>query len=520
MRPFQAAILLTVAAAAQSRPECRGFWVDTFNTALNNHGDIAAVVKNAKDAGANQIYAQIRRRGDAWYLDSLEPKPDFVEIAAGFDPLQDLIVEAHANGIEVHAFVIAGAVWNKNPALPASATAGPPLDPAHVFNRHGGFDAASGAITPGPQNWLTRTMLPDAPGAIGFQGHRFGNDFWIDFGHPDAAAYTVDVVMRLVRGHNIDGLHLDRIRYPDLSAAGQTPVNGVNIGYNAVSVARFQRHYGIEGPSPGPGDARWAQWRRDQVTNVVRRIYLNAIAVRPELKVSAALIAYGGSPVAESDWRSAEAYWRVYQDWRAWMEEGILDVAIPMDYKRDHVAAEKSMFDQWSEWAKNHQYDRAAMIGLGVYLNSIDGTVAQIGRALAPSAAGKAAIGVNLYSMANPASTGTFADFASAVTGSVFADRALVPVLAWKAVPRKGHLMGFGRGLDTVAVRIENVATGETRTAVTDGGGFYGAVDLPPGEYSIRAGADGIFYAARARVEAGRVTTANLREVGPRGHRR
>jgi uncharacterized lipoprotein YddW (UPF0748 family) len=519
MRLPALAILACVAPlAAQPRTEYRGFWVDTFNTSLNNHADIAAVVKNARDAHANQIYAQVRRRGDAWYLDSAEPRPDFVDIAPGFDPLQDLIVEAHANGVEVHAFVIMGAVWNKNPTFAPTATLGPPLDPGHVFNRHGGFDAATGTITPGPENWLTRTLLPDVAGTIGFQGHRFGSDFWLDFGHPGAAAYTVDVVMRLVRGYNIDGLHLDRIRYPDLSASGQTPSSGANIGYNAVNVARFQKHY-ARTAVPTPADPLWAQWRRDQVTNLVRRVYLNAIAVRPDLKVSAALIAYGGGPVAETDWRNAEAYWRVYQDWRAWLEEGILDVAIPMDYKRDHVAAEKTMFDQWSEWTKNHQYNRASMIGLGVYLNLIDGTLAQIGRSLAPSAAGRRALGVNLYAMANPASSGTFADFAAAVQSSVFADRALPPALPWKTAPRNGHLMGTGLGLDTVAVAIENLATHEVRTAVTDGGGFYGVVDLAPGDYFVRGVDAGVFYAGRARVEAGRVAVADLHAAGPRAKR-
>ncbi len=518
MRFFLAAVL-ACSAAAQQRSEYRGFWVDTFNTALNNHFDVAAAVQNARSAGANQVYAQVRRRGDSWYLDSAEPRPDFVEIAPGFDPLQDLIQEAHANGIEVHAFVIAGAVWNKNPAFPASATLGPPLDPNHVFNRHGGFDAARGTIAAGPENWLTRTLLPDAAGSIGFQGHRFGNDFWLDFGHPDAAAYTVDVLMRLVRGYNIDGLHLDRIRYPELTASGQTAASGANIGYNPVSVARFQKHYGVAA-IPAPGDALWAQWRRDQVTNVVRRIYLNAVALRPDLKISAALIAFGGGPTAETDWRNAEAYWRVYQDWRAWTEEGILDVAIPMDYKRDHVAAEKTMFDQWSEWTKNHQYNRAAMVGLGVYLNLIDGSIAQTRRALAASAAGQRAVGVNFYSMANPSASGTFADFVAGLTGSVFAERALTPALPWKATPRNGHLMGLAHGLDTVAVAIENTATGSVRTAVTDGGGFYGAVDLAPGEYTVRATAGGAEYEGRATVAAGRVAVADLRPRDPRQRRR
>src|SRR5688572_16361702 len=196
-----------VTVSAQTRTEYRGFWVDTFNTTLNNHADIVAVVNNAKAAKANAIFAQVRRRGDAWYLNSLEPKPDFTPIAAGFDPLADLIATAHAEGIEVHAFVIMGAVWNKNPNFAPSATLGPPTNPNHVFNLHGGYNPATQQIVPGPNNWLTRTLLPDGSG-ITFQGHRFGSDFWMDFGHPDAAAYSVDVLMHLVNNYAIDGLHL------------------------------------------------------------------------------------------------------------------------------------------------------------------------------------------------------------------------------------------------------------------------------------------------------------------------
>ncbi|MGI8997049.1 MAG: hypothetical protein ACR2GW_10335, partial [Pyrinomonadaceae bacterium] len=67
-------LLLTPASVpAQSRAEYRAFWVDTFNTALNNHADVVAVVNNAKAAKANAIFAQVRRRGDSWYLNSLEP---------------------------------------------------------------------------------------------------------------------------------------------------------------------------------------------------------------------------------------------------------------------------------------------------------------------------------------------------------------------------------------------------------------------------------------------------------------
>ncbi|HET8549676.1 MAG TPA: family 10 glycosylhydrolase [Bryobacteraceae bacterium] len=549
-----AMLIASSAAAGQLRSEYRAFWVDTFNTPLNNHAEVAAVVDNAKGAKANAIFAQVRRRGDAWYLNALEPPPDFMPLAAGFDPLQDLIHEAHANGIEVHAFVIMGAIWNKNPTFAPTATLGPPLDPNHVFNLHGGYDPVTKTIIPGPNNWLTRTLLPDSSAnGISFQGHRFGNDFWLDFGHPAAAAYTVDVLLHLIRNYDLDGLHLDRIRYPEFTASGQTPSTGTNIGYNAASVERFQRRHGIaaESPPPEPNDPRWSQWRRDQVTNVVRRLYLSAIAEKPQLKLSAALIAFGGGPATEAAWNSAEAYWRVYQDWRAWTEEGILDMAIPMNYKREHTPSQAAQYDTWNEWTKNHQYGRAVLIGQGAFLNAIEGTLRQTRRALAPSAAGNSVAGVTFYSMATsnaavpanpfsvPAGQDTparvFAEFACGLTTGksldgltdyedaaanappIFSEPASIPELHWKVSPAKGHIMGFarhpdGRVLDTADVTITDLQLGLARTTATDGGGYYGGVDLTPGSYLVRAelGAD-VFFSCVTPVVAGQVTAADLR---------
>lgn len=539
---------------AQTRTEYRAFWVDTFNTALNNYDDVLTVVNNAKAAKANALFVQVRRRGDAWYLNSLEPKPDFTPIAAGFDPLAHLITEAHTNGIEVHAFVIMGAVWNKNPTFAPSATLGPPTNPHHVFNLHGGYDSVTQQIVPGPNNWLTRTLLPDSSASgISFQGHRFGNDFWLDFGHPDAEAYTVNVLTHLVRNYNdLDGLHLDRIRYPELSVSGQTPSTGINIGYNSTSVNRFNTRFERSG-NPAPNDPLWSQWRRDQVTNLVRRVYLNSIDINPELKISAALIAFGSGPTTEASWNSAESYWRVYQDWRAWTEEGILDIAIPMNYKREHIPLQAMQFAQWNEWTRNHQYNRAAMIGQGAFLNSIEGTLRQTRHALDPSTAGNRSIGIIYFSMAttnvavtaNPLSippgqdtpARSFAEFASSLTTgksvsgtthyedsttnptSIFSQTANIPFFSWKVAPTKGHLMGFAKRadnsvLDTATVTITNLDNGSTRTTATDGGGFYGGVDLTPGHYIVKAVLNNeTLYSCGADVSAGTVTTADLQPV-------
>jgi uncharacterized lipoprotein YddW (UPF0748 family) len=530
----------------QVRSEYRAFWVDTFNTNLNNHTDVLNVVNNAKAARANALFVQVRRRGDSWYLNSLEPPGDRVPIQPGFDPLQDIINVAHSEGIEVHAFVIMSAIWGRAPNL------FPPESPNHVFNLHGGYDAATNTIIAGSNNWLTRTLLPDTtPGstAISFQGHRFGSDFWIDFGHPDAAAYTVNVLNHLVLNYDIDGLHLDRIRYPEIGISGQTPSTGTNIGYNPTSVERFQRHYNIPpgSPPPAPNDPQWNQWRRDQVTNIVRRVYLNALAIKPNLKISAALIAFGGIGSTESSWNSAEAFWRVYQDWRAWTQEGILDVAIPMVYKAEHTATVRPQYDQWDAWLRGHLYNRAGMTGQGAFVNAIEGSLRQTRRTLTPTSGPNNLSGIIFFSMATsntavasnpfaipPGATPArpFSEFASGLTtgksvdglvsyepdglSAIFNDPATIPTFSWKITPTLGHVKGEARhndgtAFDTVPVTIENLETHATKVTATDGGGFFGAVDLPPAAH--RAQVDSLYFCFN--ISAGLVATAEQDILAP-----
>jgi hypothetical protein len=263
------------------------------------------------------------------------------------------------------------------------------------------------------------------------------------------------------------------------------------------------------------------------------------------------MIATGNGPTTEAGWTGVrgEAYWRVYQDWREWTREGILDIAMPMNYKLEHNAAQKIMFDEWSEWLKNHQYDRSGMIGTaGVTTlpngNSVEGALRQTRRALAPSSTGKSAVGVIHFSMANsnaavtnnpfalPAvattPVRTFAQFASGLTTgksgttlfedpvanpvAIFNQPAFIPDFPWKSAPTKGHLKGFATPLlDTAAVTIENAGTGATRTTATDGSGFYGGVDLVPGQYFVKAtqGSTSLFGCITS-VSAGSVSTLDL----------
>ncbi|HXG85850.1 MAG TPA: family 10 glycosylhydrolase [Pyrinomonadaceae bacterium] len=576
---------------AQDNPEYRAYWAETFNTQMGTRDEIDRLVDSAVQSNANAIFAQVRRRGDSWYLDTKEPLTQVANVgepdASGkwtIDPLKYLIERAHARGVEVHAFVIVGSIYNAHPTI-----TGLPKDPNHVFNQHF-WDKTTSAPYTDSRQWSTRS-LPHNPDGTTFNGQRYTAEWYVDLGHPDAAAYTVDVLTHLVRQYDLDGLHLDRIRYPEAPIdrpAGQ-PL-GINTGYNETSVNRFKARYGNQatyyqasdvgtnvGTTAAPrlitaadvgypktNDALWNNWRRDQVTNVVRRIYLNATAVKPEIKVSAALICFWTGPTASGGWEKTEAYYRVFQDWQAWTREGTLDIVAPMIYKQEHIASVRAQYDDWLAYSKKLAKDnnRHSLAGLGIYLNGIEGSLLQTRRALArpPYETGNtAADGVIFYALGstipnrltgnstnaavtnNPFSypipgvstpkrpnadffaalrTGASANgatrFENILLAPLFPTVVPVPDMPWKSSPTNGYIKGIAERadqskLDSASVTITNLNTGSTRSTVTDGGGFYGGVDLAPGEYLVKAqlGSETL-YSCVANVTAGNVTTADL----------
>jgi uncharacterized lipoprotein YddW (UPF0748 family) len=305
-----------------------------------------------------------------------------------------------------------------------------PADPRHVYNQHG-----PNAV--GGDDWLSRRE----------DGATWSRGYFIDPGHPDAAKYTTDVALNIVREYDVDGIHLDYIRYPERA-------DGLSWGYNETSIARFNAQNSREG-RPASSDPLWSQWRRDQISGLVRGIYQGALAIKPQVKISAAVIPWGDGPRVEADWKSTSAYSSVFQDWRSWLEEGILDQAMPMTYFRDSTGNQATWFDHWVTWARDHAYGRQIIPAVALYMNEPADSISQIRRALASTGSGSGAsgssrvAGVALYSYgatrAGGGDTGVTtraqsAEVWSALTdpGAVngsqppFANKAPLPGLAWK----------------------------------------------------------------------------------------
>jgi uncharacterized lipoprotein YddW (UPF0748 family) len=462
-------------------PEYRGFWVDAWGSELWNSGNITKVVNDTRAGNMNLIVAQARRRGDALYNSKFEPKCK--DIAGAFDPLADLIVKGHNTNagpyVEVHAWVVTYHIHQGTTA---------PTQPSHPLNLH--------------PDWL----LKDINGNL-----IIGNEYTFDPGHPEVQKHTFNVCMDIVTNYNVDGLNFDYIRYSSTSE-----------GYNDVTVARFNKRFNRIG-TPSTSDAVWKQFRRDQVTGLLRKIYLNAIAVRPEVKISCDTITWAPGPTSDSSWYSSAAAWNsVLQDWRGWMEEGILDINIPMNYFRQ--TANAADYVNWSNFAKDHRFNRQVIIGPGIYLNSVADTILQLRQARQVTSGGNSADGSCGYSFrvtnkdgvsrANYLGALTSASVHDPLSPPVFAQAVPTPTMTWKTAPTKGHLKGFayGGGLTNPLDGVKVTLTGPlTRAQTNDATGFYGFVDLAPGVYTVAASFAGFIpVSSNVTISAGTVATADL----------
>jgi uncharacterized lipoprotein YddW (UPF0748 family) len=337
--------------AVWTKPEARAIWVVRFN--MTTPEDIKRVVDTAVKYNFNTIIVQVRGRGDAYYLNGLEPRAEGLsKQPADFDPLQTAIDLGHKAGLQVHAWLNTCYVWGGTSK---------PKDPKHPVNAH--------------PEWL----MADREGNVPLVAGPNLEGAFLDPGNPDAHKHIHDVFLDVVRRYNVDGVHFDYVRYPNR-----------DMGFNDSDIKAFkstilptltteEREAMDLMPArdawPAMYPSKWAQWRRDNVTGLVRRIYKDVKAIKPNVAVSAALIPWG----AFTTWEGSEPYNSTFQDWFGWMREGILDIAIPMTYHTDT--------GQWAGWVKaamENRHKTHLWAGIGDWLLTGDGDAekVKVGRTL------------------------------------------------------------------------------------------------------------------------------------------
>ena len=365
IRPLQAGAETPNTASG----EVRALWVDAFHDGAKSPTQVAKLIADAKRANINTLLVQVRRRGDLLYPGG--PEPTVADLAPGFDALRALLDGAHSASprIEVHAWLPVYTIWSSKT---------PPSDPRHLLHRHG-------PTATGQDNWL---MWRE-------DGEQFtGEGYWLDPGHPDVQSYFVDLVADLLRRYDVDGVHLDRVRYYEGEGDRRW-------GYNPWSVIRFDLENGRVN-QPTPTDPTWMQYRRDRVTELVQRVRDTLLEIRPGARLSAAAIPWGAGPQSTAEWSRTAAYSQVFQDWRQWLEAGLVDQLYVMNYNRETAPNQAGWLDRWLAFERANSYGRQVIPGLGVYLNDPGDSLKQIRRALTPGPDGSRLAGVALYSYAVP----------------------------------------------------------------------------------------------------------------------
>ena len=330
------------AATAPSGPR-RALWVlaEGSQRVLESNERTDALLADAERLGATDLLVQVYRGGRAWYdaqLADAGPWRAAVEVTGG-DPLARLLRLAHERGLRVHAWVNVLSL-SQNADAPILETLG--RDAVLVDRRGRSVLDYPGFEVPEPDRAWYRMGTPG---------------LYLDPAAPGVRERLVATFGELLaRYPELDGLHLDYIRHPGVLPLipGSRFGVGLDFGYGEPSRARFARETGLTAPSAANmvNLDRWDAWRREQVTALVAAIAGDARARRPGIEVSAAVIAYVD-----------RAYLTLAQDWLRWVEDGLLDVAVPMIYTLD----DRLLRYQASHFGRSAHRERL-WAGVGVWL--------------------------------------------------------------------------------------------------------------------------------------------------------
>ena len=272
--------------------EMRGLWVATVRnidwpskdtlSADRQRAELIDILDRAASSGFNTIVFQVRPAADAVYQSSLEPWAALLTghqgTDPGYDPLAFAVEQAHARGLELHAWI--------NPFRAGNAKDSAALAPTHLFNARRDLVRVYGA-----QLWLD-------PGDIAVQEH------------------VMRVLTDIVRRYDIDGIHADDYFYP----YPEKDSSGRELDFPDSAT------YARSGSTLARDD-----WRRDNIDKFIERLYREAHQLKPAIKVG--MSPFGiwrpGNPPSVAGF---DAYAKIYADSRKWLRSGWVDYLAPQLY--------------------------------------------------------------------------------------------------------------------------------------------------------------------------------------------
>ena len=274
-------------------------WPKRGNSVAKQQRELLALLDFLQQRRFNTVLFQVRTRGEVFYRSQIEPMAAQVASSASFDPLAFVVEACHRRGMECHAWLVTYPLGSEQQVKEAGSRPVPKRHPSLV--------------------------------------KLFKKEWYMDPGNPQTDDYLLALVEEVVAGYEVDGIHLDYVRYPDNS--------------DRFPDDAMYRLY-------GRGKSR-AQWRRDNVTRLVRKVYDRVKEMKPWVQVSSAPL--GRYRELNGKGRGWTALETVYQDAGAWMQQGIQDMLFPMLYFKDELFY--PFADDWLRFANG----RPVVPGLGVY---------------------------------------------------------------------------------------------------------------------------------------------------------
>jgi len=301
---------------ANNNEEFRATWVITWEyinpsySSSQNKALAREILDNHQRGNFNAVLWQCRQSGTAYYNSSYEPWGYYAGYRdPGYDPLAYAIQEGHKRGIEVHA-------W---------------FNVFHTSSTYSGTPAAEHS------EWICRDR----------DGNPMTSSRCVSPGLNEVRDYTIKVAMEIVRNYDIDGLHLDFVRWNEYDsstesqllakiAEQQQPMDGIisdqqlqslieNAGSRYLYDVEHPYNAGIPDSANGGQFPSWEDWWRWTVTEFVRVLHDSIQAVKPWVRLSPAAL-------GKYNWSDWQAYGTVYQDAALWFNEGYIEQLTPTHY--------------------------------------------------------------------------------------------------------------------------------------------------------------------------------------------
>ena len=489
-----ALLLFALGTTSSPAQEFRAAWVDIFHNGMGSASEVDTLVSTLASGNYNAVIVQVlgymdmigtASHGAHWQSSILPWSP---RVKANFDPLAYLCTQAHAAGIEVHAWIggSGGAMYR----VSLEANGWPPKNNA--------------TLAAHPEWFIAPRANSEGNAVVAVDIY-----YSLDMGSPDVQEYLVSIVRELVTNYPIDGINWDDEINGDGYLAGFGYPAYSQANYARSGLARYRLNTGATG-TPSNTDPAWSNYRRRFKNELMARVQAEIQSIksnpRQPVRHTTAALAYG-SPPGNCNFATSTPY-LYFCDWAGMLQNGWVDAVIPQTYS-------KSTFKSWADRISSCWVSvRPVFMGMSFSGLSISDITSQISYLR-----DKGLTGYATYSYYTAP-----ANWWSHAAANVNTSTSGTPIMPWRNPATATEGMMWGRvkdGATGLYVDDATVTVAGRPPVKTDGNGYYVATLIPATAagtaYEVTATKDGLgaHTIANATVLAGDVVRYDFTLVVP-----